>query len=159
VFDDNLLRKGRIMLGTNGLFSSEYEGSLSNQEQAQRLFGQPDVLVVNEFLDVYQNRPALTPERRLAAAVLRDAIDCYMRFCFVKKGRGKRIFQETEQWFFAGEEDGVFTFENVCEILRLTPGYIRRGLLDHKQGKSLPADSRAPDPEHEFTGVDLRLAS
>jgi len=82
-----------------------------------------------------------------------------MRFCFVKKGRGKRIFQETEQWFFAGEEDGVFTFENLCEILRLTPGYIRRGLLDHKQGKSRPADTRTPGPEHEFTAVDLRLAS
>ncbi len=147
------------MLGTNGLFSSEYEGSLSNQEQAQRLFGQPDVLVVNEFLDVYRNRPALTAERRLAAAVLRDAIDCYLRFCFVKKGRGKRIFQETEQWFFSGEEDGVFTFENLCEILGLTPGYIRRGLLDHKQGKSQCADSHATGPEHEFSSIDLRLAS
>jgi hypothetical protein len=147
------------MLATQGLFNSEYEGSLSNQEQAQRLFGQPDVLVVSEYLDVYQNRPALTPERRLVAAVLRDAIDSYMRFCFAKKGREKRIFLETEQWFFAGEEDGVFTFENSCEILGLTPGYIRRGLLNHKQGKSRPTEARATGQAHEFSRSDLRLAS
>lgn len=147
------------MLATQGLFSSEYEGSLSNQEQAQRLFGQPDVLVVSEYLDVYRNRPALTAERRLVAAVLRDAIDCYMRFCFAKKGREKRIFLETEQWFFSGAEDGVFTFENSCEILGLTPGYIRRGLLDHKQGKSRPTETGANGQAHEFSRSDLRLAS
>ena len=148
-----------MMLAMQGLFSSEYEGSLSNQEQAQRLFGQPDVLVVGEYLDVYQNRPALTAERRLVAAVLRDAIDCYMNFCFAKKGREKRIFLETEQWFFASDEDGVFTFENSCEVLGLTPGYIRRGLLAHKQGKSRPAEARATDQDREFARNDLRLAS
>lgn len=145
------------MLGTNGLFSSEYEGSLSHQEQAQRLFGQPDVLVVHEFLYVYQNRPALTAERRLIAAVLRDAIDCYLRFYNAKKGREKKIFAEVREWFFSGEEDGVFSFANVCEILKLDPGYIQRGLLGYKhlaeqrgraQAKLLPESA-----------AELRLAS
>jgi len=44
------------MLGTNGLFSSEYEGSLSNQEQAQRLSGGNDARANWKTLHVHAKR-------------------------------------------------------------------------------------------------------
>jgi hypothetical protein len=76
------------------------EPFFSQQEETKRLFDQPDVLCVNEYLYVYQCRPAETPERRLLAAILRDAIDCYTRDCFAKNRYKKRSYREADEWFF-----------------------------------------------------------
>ncbi len=128
----------------------EYGDDRFSQEEA-RLFRQPDVLCVDEYLHVYQGRPAETPERRLVAAILRDAIDCYLRDCFTKNRHKKRSFREAEEWFFKSDDYGVFSLENICGILNIDPGYIRRSLLQHEQQNSANADTRA-NPE-------LRLAS
>jgi hypothetical protein len=146
------------MLATNSLESRVDENS-SRDEQTRRLFGEPDVLAVHEYLSVYQYRPALTPERRLLAAILRDAIDSYMRYCSAKSRREKKMLQETEEWFFGSDEEGVFSFENVCEILKLSPGYIRRGLLHYKQGQSQNGSSRSKRLPKPAGDIELRLAS
>ena len=145
------------MLATNSL-ESRFDENSSRDEQTRRLFGEPDVLAVHEYLHVFQYRPALTPERRLLAAILRDAIDCYMRYCFAKSRREKKMLQETEEWFF-GNDEGVFSFENVCEILKLAPGYIRRGLLRYKQRPSQSGGSRPKRLPKQSDNIELRLAS
>jgi hypothetical protein len=146
------------MLGSDGLLETRFDGHVSGDEQTRRLFGEPDVLAVHEYLHVFQYRPALTPERRLLAAILSDAIDCYMRYCFGKSRRDKRMFQETEEWFF-GSDEGVFGFENVCEVLKLAPGYIRRGLLRYKEQTSQSRDSRPKRLTKQSENIELRLAS
>jgi hypothetical protein len=131
-------------------YSHEYGDDRFSRDEA-RLFHEPDVLCVDEYLHVYQGRPAETPERRLVAAVLRDAIDCYLRDCFTKNRHRKRSFREAEEWFFKSEDYGVFSLENVCGILNIDPGYIRRSLLHYERQHGVEADSR--------TGSELRLAS
>jgi hypothetical protein len=138
------------MLDRNVSSNREYGDDRFSQEEA-RLFRQPDVLCVDEYLHVYQGRPAETPERRLIAAILRDAIDCYLRDCFNKKRHRKRSFREAKEWFFKSEDYGVFSLENVCGILNIDPGYIRRCLLDHER-------RNAPDVESKALS-ELRLAS
>ncbi|HEY7715581.1 MAG TPA: hypothetical protein VIE90_13810 [Candidatus Binatia bacterium] len=128
-------------------YSHEYGDDRFSRDEA-KLFHEPDVLCVDEFLHVYQGRPAETPERRLVAAVLRDAIDCYLRDCFTKNRHRKRSFREAEEWFFRSDDFGVFSLENVCGILNIDPGYIRRSLLQYERQQ---AESRA--------GAELRLAS
>jgi hypothetical protein len=130
--------------------NGEYSDDRFSREEA-KLFRQPDVLCVDEYLHVYQGRPVETPERRLVAAILRDAIDCYLRDCFTKNRHKKRSFREAEEWFFHSEDYGVFSLENVCGILNIDPGYIRRSLLQYQQQNSANADSRA--------ATELRLAS
>ncbi len=110
-----------------------------SQEEKRRLFGQPDVLCVHEYLHVYQCRPAETPERRLLVAVLRDAIDCYLRDCCAKNRHRKRSFREAEEWFFGSNEDGIFSLESVCGVLNIDPNYIRRSLLRRKDKELLQA--------------------
>jgi len=146
------------MFATDGFLDAKFEDNSSRDEQTRRLFGEPDVLAVHDYLQVFQYRPALTPERRLLAAILRDAIDSYMRNCFAKSRREKKMYQETEEWFF-GSDEGVFSFENVCEVLRLAPGYIRRGLLSYKQGPAPSRDARSKRPPKHSGSVELRLAS
>jgi|SRR5918992_5072748 hypothetical protein len=146
------------MLATDGFLDSKFEDNVSRDEQTRRLFGEPDVLAVHDYLQVFQYRPALTPERRLLAAILRDAIDTYMRYCFAKSRREKKMYQETEEWFF-GSDEGVFGFENVCEVLRLAPGYIRRGLLSYKQRPASSHDAGSKPLSKQSASVELRLAS
>jgi len=130
-------------------FATREDGDDRFSREEAKLFGQPDVLCLDEYLHVYQGRPAETPERRLVAAVLRDAIDCYLRDCFTKNRHKKRSFREAAEWFFKGDNYGVFSLENVCGILNIDPGYIRRSLMQYEQRNA--SDGRA--------GPELRLAS
>lgn len=138
------------MAEKNYSMNREYGDDRFSRDEA-KLFHEPDVLCVDEYLHVYQGRPAETPERRLVAAILRDAIDCYVRDCFTKDRHKKRSFREAEEWFFRDDDYGVFSLENVCGILGIDPGYIRRSLLQYERQNSGNADSR--------TGSELRLAS
>ena len=128
----------------------EYGDDRFSQEEA-RLFRQPDVLCVDEYLHVYQGRPGETPERRLVAAILRDAVDCYLRDCLAKNPHRKRSLREAEEWFFKSDDYGVFSLENVCSVLNIDPGYVRRSLVRHQQQIASGADTKMT--------AELRLAS
>jgi hypothetical protein len=110
------------------------------REQTRNLFGQPDVMLIDEYLHVYQSTIAHTPEMRLIAAVLEDAIACYLKYCSANTRRGKRIFGEAEQWIFSRDDNCFFAFENICEILKIDPDYIRR-VLRHSRLESLRQDT------------------
>jgi hypothetical protein len=131
----------------------DYGDDRFSQEEA-KLLRQPDVLCIDEYLHVYRARPAETPERRLLSAILSDAIDCYIRDCCAPNRHKKSSFREAEEWFFSVDDYGVFSFEYVCDALRIEPGYIRRGLVSYKQQHSAGAGSRIPEPQS-----DMRLAS
>jgi hypothetical protein len=129
------------------------------RESTRNLFGQPDVIAVHEYLYVYRSSNAYTPEIRLIAALLKDAIDCYLKHESDRTRRGKRIFSEAAQWIFGRHEDWLFSFENICEMLKIDPDYIRR-VLRKDVGEPLPiaklARRRLP---RELTSISLRMAS
>lgn len=128
------------------------------QEHTRNLFGQPDVLLVNEYLHVYQGSFAETPEMKLVAAVLKDGIDCYIKYLSAKPRRWKKLIGEAEEWFLSKDEKWLFSFENVCAILKLEPNYIRRALLRYKQECAKFKDSKQPLTADSST-ISLRLAS
>jgi hypothetical protein len=127
------------MISQDYITNREFADDRFSPEEKRRMFGQPDVLCVHEYLHVYQCRPAETPERRLLAALLRDAIDCYLRDCHAKNRHRKRSFREAEEWFFGSGGDGIFSLESVCGILNIDPGYVRRSLLRQKDKDLLQA--------------------
>jgi hypothetical protein len=87
-----MLRKGQ--------FSHRQAGDEGNwTDDANQWFGQPDVLCLHEYLHIYQGRSTETPERRLVAAVLRDAVECYLRTCRAPNRRKKRSFRELKSVF------------------------------------------------------------
>ncbi|MGH7827783.1 MAG: hypothetical protein ACREQ7_21740 [Candidatus Binatia bacterium] len=75
-------------------------------------------------------------EEGLMVAVLGDAIECYQKYFFAKDEKGKKLFQETEEWILEKNSDWFFSFDNICELLSLHPDYIRRGLLCWKEASS-----------------------
>jgi hypothetical protein len=128
------------------------------QEHTRNLFGQPDVLLVNEYLHVYQSNFAETPEMKLVAAILKDGIDCYIKHLSSKQRRWNKLSTEAEEWFMSEDENWLFSFENVCAILKLEPDYIRRALLHYKQEYAKFNECKQPLAAAR-SALSLRLAS
>ncbi len=74
------------------------------------------------------SRPRESHER-LMLAVLKDAIDCFQRHAHVSNGKRDQLFLEAQDWILQRDSDWPFSFENICNVLRLDPDYIRSGLL------------------------------
>jgi hypothetical protein len=100
---------------------------LSLEEKLASLF-QPDTLLPAQFLDTFQRKSHLEPEKRLMMAVLEDAIACYQKYAFARDPRGKAMFRDAEEWIEETGAGWLFSFENVCDVLGLNADYLRRGL-------------------------------
>src|SRR5437763_5297778 len=66
-------------------------------------------------------------------AVLENAIEYFQKYVLAKDERGKKLFQEAEEWILDKDSDWFFSFENICEVLGLHPDYMRQGLLCWKE--------------------------
>jgi hypothetical protein len=89
------------------------------------------------YWETANNKRCPEPERDLMIAVLKVALLDFTKRYHVRDTR----FQEARDWLFGRENDGVFAFESVCEVLRLSPGKIRAGLLrwiKQKSGRKAP---------------------
>jgi hypothetical protein len=111
----------------------EAAGSFSSEQHFEASNSPLDIEMLYEYLQVYRSRPGREPEMLLMLAVLEDAIRCYIKYLDATTRSGKRHFEETREWFFSHDDDWLFSFENVCGLFGLDPGYIRRGLLQYKQ--------------------------
>jgi hypothetical protein len=74
-------------------------------------------------------------EERLMLAVLESAVEDFQKYVLARNPRGKRLFQEAEEWFLEKDSEELFSFENICETLQLHPDYIRQGLMVWKEAK------------------------
>jgi hypothetical protein len=96
---------------------------------AVNTFFEPDAVAEHQFLRVYGAKNYLLPEERLMFGVLNDAIDCLDKHRHSTRRRSRKICQETLNWIVSRDRDTLFSFENICETLRIDPGYLRMGLL------------------------------
>src|SRR5919198_3904175 len=72
-------------------------------------------------------------EEKLMLAVLENAVECFQKYVFAKDEKGKKLFQEAEEWISDKNSDWLYSFENICEVLGLHPDYMRRGLMGWKE--------------------------
>jgi hypothetical protein len=84
-------------------------------------------------------------------ALLQDGIDCFLRHLAARDGKGKELLAETERWIFEREIDGIFSFDSVCETLRISPSYLRAKIRQWKEEelrkRACKAGSRPPVPK------------
>jgi len=86
-------------------------------------------------------RVANSPEIRLVAAVLEEALRCIERH---RRSRAapRREFHEAHAWFFDAEQDGPFAFEMVTTVLGLDPDAVR----DHVRQRLAQRTEHVPQP-------------
>ena len=56
---------------------------------------QPDILLP---VQAFSRRNGPMPEKRLMAAVLEDAINCFQKYRSATNRRGRRFFREASEW-------------------------------------------------------------
>ena len=105
----------------------------SGAEEALAALFQPDTVAPAEYFKIYERKPGLEPEKTLMLAVLEDAIGCFQNFVCATDKRQKKWFLEAEEWFNEEESEWIFSFENICDVLRLDPQYLRQGLISWKR--------------------------
>jgi hypothetical protein len=74
-------------------------------------------------------------EEKLMLAVLENAVEYFQKYVFAKDEKGKKLFQEAEEWISDKNSDWLYSFENICEVLGLHPDYMRQGLLGWKESR------------------------
>jgi hypothetical protein len=96
---------------------------------------QPDSLLPVQYFENFRRKVQTEPEKRLMLAVLEDALACFQKHFSSRGGRGLRLFRETEEWIFRGDNSQPFSFSNICEVVGFDPEYIRQGLLKWREKK------------------------
>jgi hypothetical protein len=118
-----------------------YEADIRVEDRLASLF-EPDTLLEAQYYDTFRRKAHLEPEKRLMLGVLEDAVACFQKYVGARDGRGKAMFREAEEWIIEENSDGLFSFENICDVLGFNPEYVRQGLLRWKETK-LAARPRA----------------
>lgn len=99
--------------------------------------------VDSELLERLSKKDIRETEEKLMLAVLENAIEHFQKYVLAKDKRGKKLFQEAEEWILDKNSDWLHSFENICEVLGLDPDYMRQGLLSWKKtrlkGRSVQA--------------------
>ena len=117
---------------------------LTPDERIGALF-QPDSLLSAYYFETLRRKTILEPEKRLMLAILEDAINCFQDNLPAQNLRGRRLFEEAEEWIVEVDGDWVFSFENICEALGFNPAYLREGLLRWMKNK-LPKHRKEASP-------------
>jgi len=106
----------------------------------------PDQLLPVQFADLLHGPPARTPELRLMAAVLEDAIRTFCRCTGSRGGPSQDEIQETAEWFESSDVTWPFSFENICAALGLESEWIRQLLHRWRAGRTSGTHQRAKIP-------------
>lgn len=88
------------------------------------------------------NVNASSGEIALMRAVLEDAIECFQKQALKSDRRTQRLAREAEEWFRKDDPKWPFSFLNICNVLGIDPGYIRRGLKQFLQQHRAPETQR-----------------
>src|SRR5215468_2168095 len=83
----------------------------------------------------FTKRSSARVKKRLMLAVLESAVEDFQKYVLARNPRGKKLFQQAEEWFLEKNSDELFSFENICETLQFHPDYIRQGLMVWKEAK------------------------
>jgi hypothetical protein len=74
-------------------------------------------------------------EEKLMLAVLESAVEDFQKYVVARSTRGKKLFQEAEEWLLDTDSEEAFAFKSICETLGLHPDHIRKGLLVWKEAR------------------------
>jgi hypothetical protein len=109
------------------LEEEQQEKSFGAEDRLSPLF-QPDTLMSDEYFANYRRRIPLEPEKTLLLAVLEDGVRTFQDNIFAETGKKRVLLDEAREWLFTDGLEHVFSFNSVCSLLGIDPGYIRRGL-------------------------------
>lgn len=105
---------------------------------------EPDTVLPAQFYSMFKSSQYREPERRLMVAILEDAVSCLSADLRQCNPRQKKQYEEAQHWVTTDEEsEWIFSFKNICEVLGMDPGYLRRGLIRPKTSSPIRSSAIA----------------
>lgn len=101
---------------------------------------EPTIILPSQWWE--RSRAPASPETRLVAAVLENAIDCIIKNTDARRGPRFKDFTEACNWVLEDRPDWPFAFSNVCDVLGLDPTAVRervRQLLEIQRQRATDA--------------------
>ena len=115
---------------------------------------EPDVLIEELSGKAVRRTAALSSEKRLMLAVLRDALDCYQKYALADDRANRELFEEAAAWIECTNTDGLFSFESISSALDIEPAYFRRGLAEwHRRHLEARRSNGQPAPQPSRAGA------
>jgi hypothetical protein len=102
----------------------------------------PQSFLAVQMLELLHRCDALAGERLLAFRVLKGALNRYLGGAD-SDARRAALFRDAEDWINRKGERSFFSFEHVCKVLDIEPGYLRGALRQRRtyNGPPLFSDS------------------
>ena len=69
-------------------------------------------------------------EHRLLIAIMQDAVECFQKHIHARDSKRRQLYVDAESWISSDDYSGTFSFNNVCDLLGMSPEYLRQGLID-----------------------------
>jgi len=109
---------------------------------------EPDADSQYQYLHVFRQKPHTIAEEKLMFAVLTDAIECFQRYASATDAKSRALYNDAAAWISNPDTASPFSFENICETLRLNPSYLRLGLMQwhSKRVDKKPGSKRLREP-------------
>jgi hypothetical protein len=127
------------------------------EDRVQELF-QPDTLLPSQYFDRIRRRSSADGERRLMVAILEDAVDVYRKQVVARDRKRRQLFEDAESWIESEDRSWIFSYENICDMLRIDADYLRKGLRVWKE-KALGARAQIVSfPEDDCEGETVEPA-
>jgi hypothetical protein len=89
----------------------------------------PETILPVQFQHMWGETREVTPERALFVAVLWQAIDDLRTYQHGRYLKGRHVYRTAYQWVASDDRSWPCSFLNVCDVLGLSPGALRAGLL------------------------------
>jgi hypothetical protein len=124
------------------------------EDRIQELF-QPDTLLPSQYFDRIRRRASSDGERRLMVAILEDAVDVYRKQAGARDRKRRQLFEDAEEWIESDDQSWIFSYQNICDVLGIDAGYLRKGLRVWKQRAG--GDRGRVVPLHEDEGDALAV--
>jgi len=87
-------------------------------------------------------------EKRLMLAVLESATEDFQKYLLAKDKRGQELFRNSEAWILDSDNESLFSFDNICEHLRLDASYLRQGFMRWKAARLAELATRCSRNTH-----------
>ena len=94
---------------------------------------EPDALMPEQFFAEMGKETGASNERSLMLAILKDAVECFQKYALARDPEGEELHREADEWIFSRDREWPFSFENICDVLGVSAGYVRSGLAPHRR--------------------------
>lgn len=87
-----------------------------------------NVFMPSQYLDTRRADSDFAPLKRLMLAILEDAITTFHKTATATSRNRREAFLEVDRWLQDRQDDGLFSFEEICDTLGISASRLRLAL-------------------------------